>query len=100
MSLSSSSFRSNNFTDASGILTYTSLVRTSVLVSIRGTVSVLDFWSIPFKAFVEGILIPATYPGIAMVFCSLIILFVSQEFDLSSGESFEVEFVGKRVAFR
>ena len=32
VSLSSASFRSNNFTDASGVLTYTSLVRTIVTI--------------------------------------------------------------------
>lgn len=107
VSLSSASFRSNNFTDASGVLTYTSLVRKNncsiVLLSVNDTVmyiSTVDLWSLSFEAFVTGVHIPAKYTGKSTFPYSSNHCVVCQEFDLSSGESFEVEFVGKRVAFR
>ena len=100
VSLSSASFRSNNFTDASGVLTYTSLVRTIVLLPVGDTVTV-DLWGVSFKAFVTGVYIPAIYTGRYVYLpYSRNHHVICQEFDLSSGESFEVEFVGKRVAFR
>lgn len=101
MSLSSASFRSNNFTDASGILTYTSLVGT-VLLNGAVSISLVDFRSISLEAFVKGVYISAIYSGNSLPFLVLSCThhFMYQEFDLSSGESFEVKFVGKRVAFR
>ncbi|XP_065911657.1 BOS complex subunit NOMO1-like isoform X2 [Dysidea avara] len=67
VSLSSASFRSNNFTDTTGTLTYTSL--TSGLYHLRALLREYTFDP------------------------------VTQEFELSSGESFDVTFIGKRVAF-